>query len=126
MFSTSIFADNVFYCTSDKTAGFNYIDGKWRVGGFKQNRHTLKFTSNFSSVQGTADPNDKYNMSCQKNDYSVVKNLETIICADKRYGNMLIFNRDSSKSLKNVSSSSFCLKKLFPEYGVPKNSRVSI
>ena len=111
MFPISIYADNVFYCTSDKSIGFRYIDGKWREGGFKQNRHTLKFTDNYSSVESVQRNTDKDYMDCQRNYYSAVRDLETIICTDKRYGSMLIFNKDSLKySFSSTSPFSFTVQ----------------
>ena len=47
-------AETILYCQTELAPGIYKENGRWRTGDFKLDRYTIKFNSDFSSVQGLA------------------------------------------------------------------------
>ena len=92
LISFNSFGDIVLYCQEELATGFHSSNQQWTTINFNKERHTIKFSDDYSELMGLSE----LNWNCQ--DAYLRKALNTAVCiAPYQNGKSFSYNKNTNR-----------------------------
>jgi hypothetical protein len=82
------YAEDVFYCTTELSTGFGMKDGVWETRKYKDDRYTIKFNDDYSTLSGL----QTFHHYCEQS--RTWDESSPIVCSPLGQMETFIFNKD--------------------------------
>jgi hypothetical protein len=92
--STSVSAEIVLYCNSELGTGIAKENGIWRTGNFKPERYTLKFSDDYSELEGLSFAEGIIHQC------TLYETVDTLVCASENHpSHIFTYNKKTKRFL---------------------------